>query len=152
MTDTAIAAAPFVTLAEPYAVAIVGVAVPALIGWGVQIFSKWTGIKIDAALEAKLQAAAATEAGQLIAAAGDNLATAKIHVGSPGMAAAANNVAEKMPDVLEALGLDEGHVKAMVVGEIGKLQVQMTSVNPVGNPGPFPTPAAKAARPGSGLG
>ncbi len=152
MTDTAIAAAPFIALAQPYAVAIAGVLVPALIGWGVNEFSKWTGVKIDAALEAKVQAAAGTEAGQLIAAASDNLATAKIHVGSPVVASAASNIAEKMPNILKALGLDEGHVKAMVAGEVGKLQAQMTSVNPVGNSGPLPGPTTKAERPASALG
>jgi len=142
MTDTAtaIAAAPFIALIEPYAVAIASAVMPILIGVAVNAFSKWTGVKIDAAHEAKIEAACATEAGKMIAAASDNLATKQIDVGSTPVLAAATKImsAEHLQAAIAATGATPERIAAIVAGEIGKLQATMTSTSPAAKPSAAP--------------
>jgi hypothetical protein len=81
MTNYVIGWGQLVADSAPIIVPIVSAAVTALIAIAVNAFAKWTGVKIDAAFEAKLQNAAATEAAGLVAAASDNLANASIKIG-----------------------------------------------------------------------
>jgi len=132
MTDTAAAIGwgEIVRDLEPIFVPIVSAAVTALIAVAVNAFARWTGVKIDAAFEAKLQNAAANEAGALVAAASDNLATASIKVGDARVADAANRIIAELPQIAQALGLSPVDIQKFVVGEIGKLQARMTAVDP----------------------
>jgi|SRR5208337_867558 len=138
MSDTAIAAAPLVALAEPYIAAIATAVVPVLIGIAVQAFARWAGVKVDAAYQAKIEAACATEAGKMIAAASDNLATKQIDVGSNIVARSVDKImdAEHLQDALRATGASPERVAAIVVGEIGKLQATMSKVDPTVKPAP----------------
>ena len=81
-TSTAVAAAPLVAAVAPYIVALAGVAVPALVGWGLAEVRKLTGIQVQKAASDTLDAMIEDEVGALVAAASDNLATTSIHVGS----------------------------------------------------------------------
>jgi len=132
MTDTAAAIGwgEIVRDLEPIFVPIVSAAVTALIAVAVNAFARWTAVKIDAAFEAKLQNAAANEAGALVAAASDNLATASIKVGDARVADAANRIIAELPQIAQALGLSPVDIQKFVVGEIGKLQARMTAVDP----------------------
>jgi hypothetical protein len=132
MTDTAaaIGLGEIVRDLEPILVPIVSAAVTALIAVAVNAFARWTGVKIDAAFEAKLQNAAANEAGALVAAASDNLATASIKIGDRNVTDAANRIIAELPEITHALGLSPVDIQKFVVGEIGKLQARMTAVDP----------------------
>lgn len=123
----AVAAAPFVAAFEPYAIAIIGAVVTTFVGVGVSALQKWTGVHIDATMQATLANAAATEAGALVAQASDNLARRSINAGSPIVAEAAKRIQIALPDVINATGLTAAEVAQMVAGEIGKLQAQMTA-------------------------
>ncbi len=86
-------------------------------------------------MQARVASAAANEAGALVAAASDNLATRSIPVGSPMVADAARRIQSALPGVMNATGLTTTDVAAMVAGEIGKLQARMTA-----QPTPAPPP------------
>lgn len=127
---TAVAAAPFVAAAQPYLTAAATAIVGASVTFAARAFSKWTGAQIDAGYVAAIKSAAETEAGKAVAAAADNLATAKIDVGSPSVCNAANAIAGRLPDVLKASGITPDALDHLIAGEIGKLQARMTAVAP----------------------
>ncbi|HZZ63819.1 MAG TPA: hypothetical protein VFE63_22090 [Roseiarcus sp.] len=136
MTDTAtaVAAAPFVAALQPYltaaATAFVGGAVTLAAG----AIRKWTGLRVSQANVDAIRAAAQDEAGKAVAAAADNLATAKIDVGSPIVSAAADAIAARLPDVLKSSGVSPGDLDHIIAGEIGRLQASMTAVYPPATP------------------
>jgi hypothetical protein len=130
MTNYVIGWGQLVADSAPIVVPIVSAAVTALIAIAVNAVAKWTGVKIDAAFEAKLQNAAATEAAGLVAAASDNLANASIKIGDRNVANAASRIIAELPEIAQALGLSAVDVQKFVVGEIGKLQARMTAVDP----------------------
>ena len=141
MTDaTAIAAAPLVATLEPY----IAAAVTALVGGAVTVaaraFARWTGLQLEQAAVDRLAAAAEIAAGKIIAEASDNLAARSIHVASPLVRGAVEDILAGMPDVLKAAGLTPKAVEDMVHGAIGRLQAGMTRVSPQ----PPPAPAATA--------
>ena len=127
---TAVAAAPFVALLQPYLTAAATAIVGGAITLGAAALRKWTGVQIDAASIAAIHAECATEAGKAIAAATDNLATAKIDVNSTLVAAATDAIAQRAPELLKAAGLTPDDLDHIITGEIGKLQARMTSVAP----------------------
>ncbi len=127
---TAIAAAPLVAIIKPYLEVAVDAAITGLIGWGVLLVQKWTGVQIQASLVNSIKSAAATEAGRLVASAEDNLATKSINVGSPIVAQAVTNIQGRIPDVLKSAGATPETLGAIVAGEIGKLQAS-TVATPV---------------------
>ncbi len=136
MTDTAttIAAAPFVAAIQPYIVAIVGAVVTYLVAQVASAVTQWTGARVDATYTAAIEAAAANEAGKLVAGALGNLATAQVTVGSPGVAAAANAIVTASSPVLakavSSTGLTPQLAASLIVGQIGRLQAAMTSASP----------------------
>ena len=137
MTDTAtaVAAAPLINALQPYIVAAVGAVVTYLTAQAVATFTRWTGAKIDAGYATAIEAAAANEAGKLVAGAVGNLASAQINVGSPGVASAANAIVGASSPLLKkavlATGLTPELAASLVVGQIGRLQATMTSAAPV---------------------
>ena len=132
MTDSAIGWGQLIADSAPVILPIASAATTALIAVAVNAFSRWTGVKIDATFEAKLQNAAAREAGALVAAASDNLATVSVKVGDKNVAEAANRIITELPEIAQALGLSAADIQKCVVGEIGKLQARMTAVDPAG--------------------
>ena len=82
-----------------------------------------------------LKSAAATQAGKMVAAEEDNLATKVITVNSPKVADAANEIAKALPEAAKIAGVTPEQINAtlstLIVGEIGKLQAAgTTNVNP----------------------
>lgn len=130
--SSVISAAPIVSALQPYINAIVPVLVTGLVGFASGVFQRWTGVRINAAYEAQIETAAATEAGKLVAGAEGNLATASVPVGSPIVVAAVNRILASghMQSAIAATGATPDRVASIVAGEIGKLQARMTSVAP----------------------
>lgn len=129
-TSTAVAAAPLVAAVGPYIVALAGVAVPALVGWGLAEVRKLTGIQVQKAASDTLDAMIEDEVGALVAAASDNLASVSIKAGSPIVAAIAGKIVAAAPSVLADAGLAPAAVAGMVHGEIGKWKASMTAAAP----------------------
>lgn len=133
MSDPAsIAAAPLVAVVTPIVVQVASAIVALAVAWAASRFHAMTGATIQAAALARITAAAQSEAGALIAAAGDNLATKSIPVGSVDVARIANKIAGDLPNEMAKIGLPPNIVAArvatIVAGEIGKLQASMTAV------------------------
>jgi|SRR5947209_6348712 len=132
VTSDAVGLGPIVQALTPYAVAIVGAVLTWAVSLAIAAFQRWTGVKIDETYRQQFEAAAATEAGKLIAGAADNLATASFPVGSPIVAAAAKRLfdAPHLQAAIAALSMTPARAAAIVTGELGKLQAQMTKVTP----------------------
>jgi hypothetical protein len=126
MSDTTIAAAPFVAALQPYLTAAATAIVGGAITLAAATFRKWTGVQVDAANLAAVRAAAEDEAGKAVAAAEDNLAARKIDVNSQVVAEAARAIANRLPEELKASGVNPGDLNHMIAGAIGQLQAQMT--------------------------
>jgi hypothetical protein len=112
----------------PIAISAVGAAVSI----GFSAVSRWSGGKIaaDAAFEAKVRDAAATEAGALVAAAADNLATKQVTVSDPMLKQSFADVVAAIPELQAMSGWSDAKISGLVVGEIGKLQARMTATAP----------------------
>ena len=123
---------------EPVLIPIAVSAVGAAVSIAFSAVSRWSGGKIaaDAAFEAKVRDAAATEAGALVAAAADNLATHQVTIGNPMLEQSVANVVAAIPELQAMSGWSNDKIAGLVVGEIGKLQARMTAAAP---------PPAKAA-------
>jgi hypothetical protein len=132
-----VAAAPLVAAFVPIVVQVAGAVIAGAIAWAAARFSKATGVQLRASALTRITAAAQSEAGALIAEAGDNLAMKSIPVGSSTVAAIANKLATNLPAEMKTAGLTPAHVATIVAGEIGKMQASMTSV---------PAPAAALAK------
>jgi hypothetical protein len=129
MTD--ISAAPFVEALKPYIDILVQPVVLALVGWAALKFQQVTGVKLQADAVDRLKSAAATQAGQMVAAAEDNLAGRSFTVTSPEVVAAANAIQSTMPEALKLAGASPEALRIFVAGELGKLQAST----------PLPAPA-----------
>ena len=128
MTD--ISLAPLVSALAPIAIQTAGVVIAAAVAWAAARFHAATGVTIKQGALDSLTKAAQAEAGALVAAAGDNLATAAIAINSPQVADITFRLVRGMPDALNAAGLTPSNVATMVAGAIGELQARMTSVTP----------------------
>jgi hypothetical protein len=128
MTEAAIATAPLVAALQPLIVAVVGAVVTGAVSFGVALFSKWTGLQIQASYSDSLRKAAQTEAGVLVAEACDNLSTRSIPVSSPAIATAAAHIETALPEAMTAVGMTPEALCRLVAGEIGKLQAQATTI------------------------
>ena len=129
---TAFAVGPIVSALAPYVVSVTVAFALWLVKVAVSQFTRLTGVQIDAAYQAQLERACATEAGKLVAGAADNLARASIPVGSPIVKAAADRIltAQHLQDALYATGATPERIAAIITGELGKLQAQMTAIPP----------------------
>lgn len=138
MTDsaTAVAAAPFIAALQPYLTAAATAIVGGAITLAAAAFHKWTGVQVDAANLAAIRAAAQDEAGKMVAAAEDNLASRKIDVDSGMVKEATDSVASRLPEVLKASGVTPDELDHLIAGALGQLQARMTVA-----PAP-PAPAA----------
>ena len=126
--STLVPAAPAVAALAPIAQAIVATVVSGAVTFGVALFTRWTGLTVQAAYADALRNAAQTEAGALVAEAADNLASRAIPVTSPAVAAAAARIAATLPKAAKALGVTPDSLARLVAGEIGKLQAQATAI------------------------
>lgn len=126
---TAVAAAPLVALLEPLVQAAATSAIGVLGSWAVYLVGRYLHIQITQAAVDTVISKAQTYAGTLIASDAANLAGKSITVSDPRIAAAANSIAAKLPEVLAGSGWTEDRIAKLVVGEIGKLQAQATLVS-----------------------
>lgn len=130
-TVTTVAASSLVAAAAPYIVAVLVAIVIGLIGFAAKAFTKYTGIQIKQSAIDNLDAMAKAEAGALVAAASDNLATKTINVGSPIVAQVVNKIVMAAPGLMKDAGLTPDAVGTMVAGHIGALQATMTVAAPM---------------------
>jgi hypothetical protein len=126
----AVSAAPIVAVVAPYVVQIAIILIPFVFAWLAHEARRYAGVQIQQAALDKIDAWAEAEAGALVAAAADNLATREINVGSPIVAVIASRMAKALPEDLAAAGLSAADVATIIAGKIGKLQASMTSVAP----------------------
>jgi hypothetical protein len=124
----AVAVGPLIAAVAPIAQAVVATVVSGAVTLGVALFTRLTGVTVQAAYSEALRKAAQTEAGVLVAEATDNLSSRSIPVNSPAVAAAAARVAAALPEAIEALGITPETLSRLVAGEIGKLQAQATAI------------------------
>jgi hypothetical protein len=127
MSD-AVSLAPLVAAIQPYLTAAVTAAVGVVVPLAFAELKRLTGLQVDQANVAAIQAAAQTEAAKAVAAADDNLASAKIDVSSPIVGTAVSAIAARLPAEIVATGIQPKDIADLVVAGIGKLQAQMTSV------------------------
>ena len=126
-------AGPLIEALQPYISAITGSLVLAL---GGLVFAalKGAGVAVASAYQTQIEQACANEAGKLVAGALGNLATATIDVKNPSVAAAANAIISASSPVLAkavaSTGLTPELAASIIVGQIGRLQAQMTSAAP----------------------
>ena len=120
--DSVVYTAPLVMELKPYIDVLVNAAVLAAVGFIAGLVQKYTGVQISQSALDKLRAAAATQAGLLVAGAEDNLAKTTISVGHPLVAQAANQIIAMLPDAVKAVGATPEALQTLIVGEIGKLQ------------------------------
>ena len=137
MTDTTtIDLAPIAAAITPIIVSAVVTIVGSALLWAAAAFSRWTGIQVQQAAIDTVRRAAADEAGKLVAGSLSNFATEKVTIGSPLIGAAAAAIAARIPDAIRASGLTPDRINNAILGEIGKLQAQMTRVAPAATAAP----------------
>ena len=134
-SSTVISAAPAVNALAPLLQAVVATVVSGAVAFGVALFTRWTGVTVEAAYAETLRKAAATEAGVLVAEAADNLSSRSIAVTSPAVAAAAARISAALPEAMNAVGMSPEALARLVAGEIGKLQAQATAISVPSAPG-----------------
>jgi hypothetical protein len=141
MTDasTAVSAAPFVDILQPYITVIVTAVVGALVSLVAAAARKYLNISIDQSLVDIAKAEAEKQAGILIAKSSTNLATQVIDSHSPAVAQAANWAANEIPKVLSDAKITPDDFAHMIAGEVGK----MTAATP----GPVKIESAPAKAP-----
>jgi hypothetical protein len=127
-SSTVISVAPAVAAVAPVFQAVVTTVVSGAVAIGAALFTRWTGVAVQAAYIAALRDAAQTEAGAIIAEAANNLSSTSIPVTSPIVAAAAARIAAGLPQAMQAVGMTPEGLARLVAGEIGKLQAMATSV------------------------
>jgi hypothetical protein len=134
MTDPAIAVAvaPLVDALSP----LVNAAISGLVvGIGALVFAgvaKLTGVAFTPDYQAQLEKAADGVVQAAVAKAENNLATGKFDVGNPIVAAIAKDLDAAIPVIVDKLGLTPALTRSEVVKAIGRAQVAMTAVAPVG--------------------
>lgn len=117
-----VSAAPFISALKPYIDALTQVAVTALVGLGVALISKYTGVKIPQSAVESLKSAASTEAGKMVAASENNLAGQTFTASSPVVVKAAAAIAVALPEAMKLSGATPDKVAGFVAGELGKIQ------------------------------
>jgi hypothetical protein len=126
VSPNAILLGPLVTWLGP----AVGLLLQGLVGLAVTILSakayQWFHVQSDATQVAQWKSAASTEAGALWAKETDQLKTAVLTVNDPRIAAAANNVIQRVPALSAAIGVTPEAAATIVLGEIGKLKAAAT--------------------------
>jgi hypothetical protein len=128
MSNTIIAAGALVADAQPFVVALIGVALTALGALISAEIKRYTGLAVDQALLAKVEKYIEDKAAQQIAAAADNLGHAQIDVKSPIVAEIVARIVAAIPAELNSVGLTPTAVAHKVAAAFGRLQASMTAV------------------------
>ena len=134
MTDVSLA--PIVALIEPTLVYTASAIATAAVPYALYLARKYLHLQVSAQAQATLQAAAATEAGKLVAAASDNLANRQVDIGSVIVTKATDDLIHRAPQILVDAGVTQVEVDHLIAGEIGKLQAYATAAVQA----PAPTP------------
>ena len=129
MTAADVSIAPLVDVWQPFVNAIVAIIVPMLVAWGFSIFSKYTGVQVDAAYKKEITDAVANEAQKIVVHADSSIATAAIPMSDPRCATAAQRIikasAPQLQKALKATGATPELIASMIAGKLGDLQIRM---------------------------
>jgi hypothetical protein len=117
-----VSAQPFVSDFAAYLAAIIGGAVPVILGLIFAEVKKMTGLSISSDLQSQIATWATTEAEALAANIEGNLGSRSFTVGSPEVAAILNAAPAEILKILTDLGLTTDDLAKMVVAAIGRLQ------------------------------
>ena len=120
MTDVSLA--PIVALIEPTLAYAATAVTTAAVPYALYIARKYLHLQISAQAQARLQAAVSTEAGKLVAAAADNLATKQVDIGSAIVVGATDSLIKRAPKILADAGVTQIDVDHMIAGAIGAFQ------------------------------
>ena len=115
---------PFIVFLKPYIDVIVQSVAGLVVVFAAGLLQKYTNVQISQTALDKLRAAAATQAGVLVAAAENNLAHTTITTTHPLVVAAANRILAMLPEAAAVVGATPEALSVLIVGEIGKLQAQ----------------------------
>jgi len=139
-TEETVSLAPTINLIAQLISPIVGILVAGAVGWLAMAWQKYTGIRLDQQALDRIEKAAATQAGVMVAKAADNLSNTTVTVKNPMVADAVRSIQSSEPKAIETLGVTPEWIAAKVAGEIGKLQSNSAPV-------PEPHPDLKNAAP-----
>jgi len=128
MSNTTVTASGIIADLQPYIVTAIGVVIAAIGALISAQIRKYTGIAVDQATVDKVDKYIADKAAQAVAAAGDNLATHQINVGSPIVVDITGKIVSALPGELAAIGLTPEAVANKLAAAFGRLQAQMASV------------------------
>jgi hypothetical protein len=128
MTDasTAVSAAPFVDILQPYITAVVTTVAGAVVTLAAAAARKYLKISIDQGLVDIARDEAQKQAGLLIAKSATSLATQSIDAHSPEVARATNWAATEIPKVLSDAKITPDDFAHMIAAEVGKLTAPVT--------------------------
>jgi hypothetical protein len=138
-----IAISPLVQFLGPAISTVIASAVTAVLGLLFAVLQRYftkLGVNVTDDQWAVVQRTAAHWAAQWWAQEDSALATAKINVSNPQVAAYANFAINEIPQIATALGLTPAKMREFIVAEVGKLQAKVTTVAVSASP---PSPVAK---------
>lgn len=107
---------------EPFATALMSGAVTVVGSLVARRLYQIFGLELTDSQWAVVHSAALAAAGKFWAAAEPSIASAKIHVGSPGIADAAQAAIDAVPKFVEATGITPEDMASLIVSKIGILQ------------------------------
>ena len=112
---------------QPYVAAAIGLIITALAGIAVQQLNAWLAtwstIRISQKDLDDFDKSAQIQAGAWVAAATDGWQNASITASSPGIAAMANKVIERLPDAATRLGMTPEKMSDRILAKIGQMQL-----------------------------
>ena len=123
---------PLYQAAEPYILTAFGIVFSALLTWALAQFQTRTGIHVSKQAQDQFQQAAMNGAGRILAAQEGSIASLKVDVKSPLVAAEATKVAALIPETLKQIGVtpeSAGDVLAnAIAAKVGVLQSQSAAL------------------------
>lgn len=128
--DASVRLGDFLLFIHPYVSAIFSMILTVLAPMIAAKVYRVFGVRLTDAQWAVAHSAALAAAGKFWAAADTSIARAKIDVGSPGIAAAAQGAIDAIPTVAQTIGLTPEAMASLVVSKIGLLQSAAAAAQP----------------------
>jgi hypothetical protein len=122
VSTTSIQLGDILLLVHPYASALFSMMLTVVTPIIAAKIYRLFGVRVTDAQWAVVHSAALAAAGKFWAAADTSIAKARIDLGSPGIAAAAQAAIDAIPAVAARLGLDPEAMASLIVSKIGLLQ------------------------------
>lgn len=130
---TTIAILPWYQFAEPYILTVFGIVFSMLLTWALAQLQIRTGLHVSDQAKASVQQAAMNAAGRIVASQEGNVATLKIDLHSPLIAAEIPKLQASVGDAIAKLGMTPERVGDLIQGKLGQLQAQASSPTVIGS-------------------